>query len=248
MSNELSTIYTVRLSIEKLNALCHGTLKYARPVQEEIGTVAAVAFTTLETSNDAMGESMMKSRKSDLTPAVKEAGNDRKTRWSEIKRNVNTALEGLDPVKKESGRLLKLFLEPCWKANSKPVNVQTSLYIELFDIYKTNKGGVQEHAITIGIDGMLNDLESVNLNYQTLSEERASQDANGGPSASSLKATVVENYNDFCDAIEQAVKHIPSEALTQLFNQIDGLRREYAHFAIYKEQPEEEETNSVPAK
>ncbi len=235
MPNEFSTIYTARLSIEELNSLCHATLNYARPVLAEIGTVAATAFSTLETNNDMMGEGMMKPRKSDLTPAINDAAKDRKVRWSEIIRNVNTALKGREPVKKESARLLRLFMGPCWKVNSKPVNIQTSLFIEMFDLYNANPAMI-EHATTVGVDNMMTELDTVNLNYQTLWETRATQEATDGPSASDLKPTVVENYNDFCEAIEQSAKYTPTATLTQLFNQIDGLRKEYAHFAISKDQ------------
>lgn len=238
MANEFSTIYTARLSIEELNSLCQATLNYARPVQGEIGAVAAIAFTKLETNNNAMGEGMMKPKKSDLTPAIKEAAKDRKARWSEIIRNVNTALKGRDPVKKESARLLKLFMEPCWKANYKPVNIQTSLFVEMLDLYKASTAMI-EHATTVGVANMLTELDAVNLNYQTLSETRTSQEATDGPSASDLKPTVVENYNDFCEAIEQAVKYTPSAPITQLFNQMDGLRREYARFTMPKEQAQQ---------
>jgi hypothetical protein len=237
MEQELSTIYTARLSNPELNSICHSTLNYARPVLAEIGPVASTAFATLETANNAMGEQMMKPRKSDLTPAITEAGKDRKNRWSEIIRNVSTAEKGREPVKKEAGRLLKLFLEPCWKNNSKPMNIQTSLFIELFDLYNNNPA-MQANALTVGVDGMLTELEPVNLNYQTLTEARTSQDATDGPSASSLKTSVVKGYNDFCEAIEQALKYTPSAALTLLFEQIDELRREYAHLAMPEEEPE----------
>jgi hypothetical protein len=245
MPKELSTIYTGHLSIQELNSISHATLKCARPVLGEMGPVAAVAFSTLETNNIAMGKQMLKPRKSGLSPAIAVAAKDRKNRWSEVTRNTTTALQGSNPVKKESARLLKLFLEPCWKINTKPVNIQTTLYIEMFGLYN-NDQEIQEHAKKVGVDGLLLDLEPINLNYQALAATRASQEATDGPSASILKATVVENYNSFCSAIEQAVNHIPSEALARLFDEIDGIRKEYAHFAIYKDSPNGDQDNPAP--
>jgi hypothetical protein len=245
MPKELSTIYTGHLSIEELNSISHATLDDARPVLAEVGPVAAVAFATLETNNIAMGTRMLKPKKSDLTPAIAVAAKNRKTRWSEITRTTTTALKGSNAEKKESARLLKHFLEPCWNINTKPVNIQTTLYIELFKRCKTNPE-MMEHATTVGVVNLLADLEPVNLNYQTLTRTRASLEATGGPSASILKNTVVENYNSFCIAIEQAVNHTPSEALTRLFEEIDGLRKEYAHFAINNDTPGDDETNPEP--
>jgi hypothetical protein len=207
---------------------------------DEIGTVAAIAFSTLETNNNAMGKQMMKSKKNSLTPLIKETAKDRKSRWSEVTRNTTTALEGRDPVKKESARLLKLFLGPCWKVNAKPVNIQTTLLFELFRLYNNN-ADMQQHAANVGVDGMLRELEPVNLNYQKLSQTRASQKATQRTSASSLKDSVVDSYDDFCDDIERAVKYTPSPALIRLFDQIDALRKEYAHFAAYKDVPKVEE-------
>ena len=236
------TLYPIRLNhltIDNLFSLSKSTIEYARPVIESIGGMPKVIFGHLETDNNAMGEQIKKALKSALTAQVTELDLDCDDRFTEVKRNVSTNQQGRNPDKKTAAEALKIFLNPYWDSDAKPLNTQTSLLKEMFSKFNANEA-LKAYAAIIGITDMMAGLETANTALSTLYQMRNEQvSAAEGPSASSLKSATAKSYDQFCLALEQAANYTPSDILTTLFNQIDELRKTYARL-IHKKDKEEE--------
>jgi len=235
---QFSTLYVGRLKINDLYSLNNSTIEYAKPVVAGFGVVAAAAFTNLETNNAAMGAQMNKSGQNDESKQLANLDADRDDRFAEIKRNITTDLKGRDEAKKTAAQNLKSFFKPYWNVDTKPMNTETGVFKEMLAKYNANEA-LKADAATIGIADMLTGLETANNEFDTLYKARDSEDAQDGPSATSLKAAAVKSYEQFCTAIEQAVNFAPSDVLTTLFGQMDELRRTYAALNGRKSQEEE---------
>jgi flagellar biosynthesis chaperone FliJ len=243
-TKEFSPVHLNHLSIDDLFSLSKSTIEVASPVRDSIGELPSAILAQLETDNNAMGVQLKKSAKSGLTPQVTELDIDCDDRLSEVKRNVSTNLLGRNPEKKAAAEALKIFLNPYWDTDTKPLNTQISLTKEMFAKFNANET-LKAHAATIGITDMMTGLETANAElsalYQTRNEQVSAVD---GPSASSLKSATAKSYDHFCTAVEQAANYTPSDVLTTLFNQMDELRKKYARL-VHKTVKEEVAT---PAK
>lgn len=244
-SKSFYALYPIRLTIDNLFSLSKSTIECANPVKESIGSLPNAILARLETDNNAMGAQIKKALKSVLTEQVATLDLDCDDRFAEVKRNVSTHLQGRNPEKKAAAEELKIFLNPYWDTDSKPLNTQTSLLTEMFAKFNAREK-LKTLAATVGITDMLAGLETANtalaVLYQTRNEQGAAVE---GPSASSLKSATAKSYEQFCSAIEQAVNYTPSDVLTTLFNQIDELRKTYAR--LIRKTDEEEEASPVVA-
>jgi len=244
-SKSFYALYPIRLTIDDLFSLSKSTIEYASPVKESIGKVPKVILDRLESDNNAMGVQMKKSLKSVFTEQVATLDLDCDDRFAEVKRNVSTHLQGRNPEKKAVAEELKIFLNPYWDTDSKPLNTQTSLLTEMFAKFNASEK-LKTLAATIGITDMMAGLETANTAlaalYQTRNEQGAAVE---GPSASSLKSATAESYEQFCTAVEQAVNYTPSDVLSTLFNQLDELRKTYAR--LVRKKDKEEEANPAEA-
>jgi hypothetical protein len=238
-TNEFRPVHLNHLTIDNLFSLTKSTIEVASPVRESIGELPNAILSQLETDNNAMGLQIKKALKSGLTAQVTELDIDCDDRFAEVKRNVTTNLLGRNPEKKAAAEALKLFLNPYWNTDTKPLNTQISLFKELFGKFSGN-GTLVEQATIVGIADMMAGLETANNALSTLYQTRNEQvSALDGPSASSLKSATTKSYEHFCTAVEQAATYTPSDVLSALFNQMDELRKAYARL-IHKKDKEEE--------
>lgn len=237
-TKKLTTVHLNNLIIDNLFSLSKSTIEVASPVRESIGELPKVILGQLETDNNAMGLQIKKSLKSGLTTQVTALDLDCDDRFAEVKRNVSTHLQGRNPEKKAAAEALKIFLNPYWDTDTKPLNTQTSLTKEMFGKFNANET-LKTHVATIGITDMMAGLETANAALSALYQTRNEQvSAVEGPSASSLKSATSKSYEQFCTALEQAVNYTPSDVLSALFNQIDELRKTYARLARKKDKEE----------
>ena len=242
-TKEFRTVHLNNLTIDNLFSLSKSTIEYASPLRESIGELPKATLARLESDNNAMGVQMKKALKSVLTEQVATLDLDCDDRFAEVKRNVSTNLQGRNPEKKAAAEELKIFLNPYWDTDSKPLNTQTSLLTEMFGKFKASEK-LKTLAATIGITDMMTGLETANTDLATLYQTRNEQGAAvEGPSASSLKSATAKSYEQFCTAIEQAVNYTPSDVLTTLFNQMDELRKTYAR--LIRKKDGEAEANPV---
>jgi len=232
-------LYPVRLKVDDLFSLSKSTIEYAVPIRESIGELPNAILGQLETDNNTMGVQLKKALKSGLTAQVTELDLDCDDRFAEVKRNVSTNRQGRNPEKKAAAEALKIFFNPYWDTDTKPLNTQTSLLKEMFGKFNNNETLIA-HAATIAITDMMTGLETANTELSSLYQTRNEQvSALEGPSASSLKSATAKSYDQFCLALEQAVNYTPSAILNTLFNQLDELRKTYARL-IHKKDKEED--------
>ena len=238
-SKSFYALYPIRLTVDDLFSLSKSTIEYANPLKESIGSLPKAILARLETANNAMGDQIKKALKSGLTAEVTTLDFDCGDRLAEVKRNVSTNLLGRDPEKKAAAEALKIFMNPYWDTDLKPLNTQTSLTTEMFVKFNANET-LKKHAATIVITDMMAGLETANAALSTLYQMRNEQVAAvEGPSASSLKSATAKSYEHFCTAVEQAVNYTPSDVLSTLFNQLDELRKTYARLIHKKDKDEE---------
>lgn len=226
-TKEFTILPLSHLSLADLYALNKSTIECALPSKSDLGPVANAILLRLVDDNHVMGEQMNKATRNELTTQIDEMDVDRDNRFLEIKRNVTIQLRSSNPEKKAAATGLKIFFDPYWEANKKPMNTQTGLLSDLFDKYKASET-LKAQAAVLGISELMNELETVNEAFNSLYQSRNQQDSAEGPSASSLRAAAMKSYNQFCISVEQAFNYLPSEILTGLFNQLDTLRKAYA--------------------
>ena len=244
-TKEFSVVHLSRLKIDDLFALYKSTIGYADPLSEIMGAMPNAVLNKFKANNNAMELQMNKATKNVLTPQLLAMKADRTNRDSEIKRNVTTALKGRNVEKKAAAEHLKVFLEPYWYIYKKAVNTQTMLYYDILTKFDESEL-LQTSATTIGITEMFEGLAESNNAFNEVYQIRLTQEASDGPSATSLRTAATNSYNQFCTALEQAVSFTPSEALDNLFNQLDELRKNYASL-IHTEEDEDPEQGQNPA-
>lgn len=234
---EFSVLYLSRLKLDDLFALFKSTIAYAEAVQEMLGAMLLAVLAIFKADDQAMEQQMNKALKNALTPLVNEKNADREDRFAEIKRNITTALKGRNAEKKSAAEQLKIFMEPFWDTNQKALNTQTGLYNDMLEKIGENEM-LAISASTIGISEMLEGLAESNNAFDEVYQIRLTQESAEGPSATSLRTTATDSYNQFCTALEQTVNFMPSEPLDNLFNQLDELRKTYARLIHTEEEPE----------
>lgn len=235
---EFTIVALSRLKIDDLFSLIKSTITFADRVKESLGQLLGFILAKLISDFNAMEQQMNKAMKNVLTPQLTEMNADREDRYAEIKRNITTAQKGRNEEKKGAANNLKVFLDPYWDANKKSLNTQTELYYDILTKFEANETLIAA-ATTIGVLDMMEGLAESNSAFDEVYQIRLEQEAAaGGPSATSLRATATESYNQFCTALEQAANFMPTEVVLILFNQLDELRKTYARLIHDEEEPE----------
>ena len=235
---EFTIVALSRLKIDDLFSLIKSTITFADRVKESLGQLLGFILAKLISDFNAMEQQMNKAMKNVLTPQLTEMNADREDRYAEIKRNITTAQKGRNEEKKGAANNLKVFLDPYWDANKKSLNTQTELYYDMLTKFEANETLIAA-ATTIGVLDMMEGLAESNSAFDEVYQIRLEQEAAaGGPSATSLRATATESYNQFCTALEQAANFMPTEVVLILFNQLDELRKTYARM-VHDEEDEE---------
>ena len=243
---QFSPLYVGRLQINDLFSLNQSSIQTAKPVITEIGAMPELVLAVLETNTEAMASRMNKAQREELTPKVKAADKERDECFAEIKREVSNAVKSRDTSKAEAGNKLKIFLEPYWNLQTDAMNTETEVITEMLATYSDNSD-LTAAATAIGITNLFSEFGALNATFSALYTQRnASEAAETGPSATSLRPDAEKAYEQFCTAIEQAVNFSPTPALKSLFNQLDTLRKKYARL-ISKESNGQPETPATEA-
>ncbi len=225
------------LKIDDLFSLFKSTITFADRVIESLGQLLGFILAKLISDFNAMEQQMNKAMKNVLTPQLTEMNADREDRYAEIKRNITTAQKGRNEEKKTAANNLEVFFKPYWDANKKSLNTETGIYNDMFTKFGASETLIAA-ATTIGISDMLEGLAISNNAFDEVYQIRLTQESAEGPSATSLRTTATDSYNQFCTALEQTVNFMPSEPLENLFNQLDELRKTYARLIHTEEEPE----------
>jgi hypothetical protein len=217
------------LKLDNLAGLCDETIVAAVPQSPALGALGNTRLNSLDAVNRTLKSLLNQQHASALTPKIREADKQRDADFAEIKRTVTTAAKSSVPETAAAGATLLELLKPFWNIGHEPLASQTTQINILMERYNGNPAA-NAAAATLGLTDIINRLSSGNAALYLLYNERLEAMAElEGPSATSIKQTVVAAYNSFCDVMEQTLDALPSGELQLLFNEMNELRRKYIH-------------------
>jgi len=221
-----SSLHVNNQTINNVFSLVKSSVDISIPTQSFLGEMVNVALAKLMTDNEKFGEQINKNQKSGLTDDLKPLDKERDDVQYEINRDITYHLKGSDVGKKAAAQTLKLFQTPYWNAPTLPLNTQTGVVFEMVGKYKTSPILVAA-ARELGIDAKYLLLEARNNAFDAKYKDRNDEAPEHQTSGSSLKPAVVDSYNTFCTAMEQAVNLTPNDQNIALFYKLDELRKKY---------------------
>jgi hypothetical protein len=221
-----SSLYVNNQTINNVFSLVKSSADISIPVQSYLGEMVNVALAKLMVDNEKFGEQINKNQKSGLTDDMKPLDKERDDVQYEINRDITYHLKGSDLGKKAAAQTLKLFMTPYWNAAKLPLNTQTGVVFEMIGKYKASPILVAA-ARELGMDAKYLLLEVKNNAFDAKYKDRNDEAPNRQTSGSSLKPAVVDSYNTFCTAMEQAVNLTPNDQNIALFYKLDELRKKY---------------------
>lgn len=221
-----SSLYVNNQTINNVFSLVKSSADISIPVQSYLGEMVNVALAKLMVDNEKFGEQINKNQKSGLTDDMKPLDKERDDVQYEINRDITYHLKGSDLGKKAAAQTLKLFMTPYWNAAKLPLNTQTGIVYEMLGKYKASPILVAA-ARELGMDAKYLLLEVKNNAFDAKYKDRNDEAPNRQTSGSSLKPAVVDSYNTFCTAMEQAVSLTPNDQNIALFYKLDELRKKY---------------------
>jgi hypothetical protein len=221
-----SSLHVNNQAINNVYSLVKSSVDISVPVQSFLGEMVNAALAKLMADNEKFGEQINKNQKSGLTDELILLDKDRDDVQYEINRDITYHLKGSDMGKKAAAQTLKLFQTPYWNAPKLPLNTQTGVVYEMLVKYKASPILVAA-AQALGIDAKYGLLEVKNNAFDAVYKSRNDEAPDHQTSGSSLKPAVVDSYNTFCTAMEQAVNLTPNDQNIALFYKLDELRKKY---------------------
>ena len=221
-----SSLHVNNQTINNVFSLVKSSVDISIPVQSYLGEMVNAALAKLMADNEKFGEQINKNQKSGLTDELIPLDKDRDDVQYEINRDITYHLKGDDVGKKAAAQTLKLFQTPYWNVAKLPLNTQTGVVFEMIGKYKASPILVTA-AQELGIDAKYLLLEVRNNAFDTKYKNRNDEAPDHQTSGSSLKPAVVDSYNTFCTAMEQAVNLTPNDQNIALFYKLDELRKKY---------------------
>jgi hypothetical protein len=221
-----SSLHVNNQTINNVFSLVKSSVDISIPVQSYLGEMVNVALAKLMTDNEKFGEQINKNQKSGLTDELIPLDKERDDVQYEINRDITYHLKGSDVGKKAAAQTLKLFQTPYWNVPKLPLNTQTGVVFEMIGKYKASPI-LMAAARELGIDAKYTLLEVRNNAFDAVYKNRNDEAPDHQTSGSSLKPAVVDSYNTFCTAMEQAVNLTPNDQNIALFYKLDELRKKY---------------------
>jgi hypothetical protein len=217
------------LTLSQLLGLTKETVDVAEPLIPQIGQLLlSNRYYSLASSVSTLGNLMRHSRGSELTQLIKDEDVRVENFFSEVKQTVKLATKSSVPDKKAAAMLLMPVIKPFWDITHDYLASQSAELEVLIARIENNKDYPAALGV-LGLDSVWTSLVAANVALNLLYDRRLSDNADeAAPSASSVKATVVKDYENFCIATEQVVEVFPSAPVEKLFNEMNALRIKYA--------------------
>jgi hypothetical protein len=228
-AKRLSSLHVSHLTLNNLVGLCGETIVFAQPHYGSLGTLGQSVFNRLKGKTDELMTLVDQSRKNPLTEQLTELDKKRDRIYAEIKREILPALKSSNLLRKAAAKIMEYFLRPYWNLEKEPVVTQTMEIVEIQQRYQSESIGeeLRASAETMGISELFASLFSSNEQYAQLFDERAEEESERHPAATSIKGDVVVLYEQFCVVMEQTVMIMPSPPVNKLFAEMDQLRKRY---------------------
>ncbi|MDR1681476.1 MAG: DUF6261 family protein [Prevotellaceae bacterium] len=215
------------LRLGNLAGLTSETIVRANAGVALLNNVDVKALDKLTASNGRLISLMDRSHASPLTPLIAAKDKERDVVFSDIKRTVAAARKSTVPATAAAGIKLSEFLDPIWSTGTSPMMTQTTHIDTLKTRYQADTVAVAA-AATLGLTPVMAALFTANTALFTLYNQRLDAlSAADSPAASSVKDEVVEDYDNFCTAIELHLFTLPVTGLAELFSAMNDIRRRY---------------------
>jgi hypothetical protein len=218
-----------KFPLEELAGLTTETLDVARPIVPSLGQPLLLAkFNVLDTDVATMLPLMNKSHGSSLTSQLQTIDGDIGGLFSETKRIIKAFETSGNTIKADAAKLLLKTVKPYWNVTSKRYASQSALLEELFA--RVNANPALNSAInTLELTNTWQQLVAANVKFNVVYDQRLAEEAaEASPAASTIKETVVVDYESFCVVLEQTLSVLPSPQLENLFVEMNELRKKYA--------------------
>ena len=217
------------MKLDNLAGLCDETVAVAVPKASSLGALGNKRMNDLDAANKTLKALLNQQRASALTPEIRASDKQRDADFSEIKRTAATAAKSSNPETAAAGATLVELLKPFWNISAEPLASQTTQITVLMGRFAQNPAA-EAAVTTLGLADVLHRLSAGNDALHALYDERLEAMGEAeGPSATSVKRTVVAAYDSFSDVIVQTLDALPSDPLQLLFNEMNDLRRKYVH-------------------
>ncbi|MDR1408597.1 MAG: DUF6261 family protein [Tannerella sp.] len=218
-----------RLKLDNLAGLCGESIHIVKPIISKFGSqLLQAAFDKLSVSNDVFDTLIDRSHRSPLTIEIKAIDKRCGEDFAELRRGLKFFEKSSIPAKANAAKLLMPLFRPLWNMMSEPIASQMML-LDTLNSRIAKQGPYFDALSTLQLGDTWQDLLVGSLQLQQAYTQRLQENADAArPSASSMKATLVKDYDLFCAVTENALEMIPSTDLEKMFHELNELRRKYA--------------------
>ena len=215
-----------KLSNEDVAALISKTTENATSVSATIGEVPNVILVEMQLKNQAFSAQVNRLRKSMLTDPITIQRTICSNLHSEIKRGITYESKSRIATRKAAAEKLTYFIAPFKDLSKKPLATQQESTDEMIEKYSADVL-IIEAATTLGITNLFDELKISNTELKKLFDNRNIEIGGRTESGSELRSPAVEAYRDFCISMELAATYTANQDITNLFNQMNEVRKKY---------------------
>jgi hypothetical protein len=245
--SKFHSLRTNRLSNLNVAGLCSETIVAGNAAAGSLGTLGTSALSDLNTSYTAFRAKLITERASQLTVQIRDFDERRDADFAEIMRTTSTAAKSSVPANAAAGKALAIFLRPYRGITKKPIMTQTESFKFLQGRYNADPT-ITSAASVLQISGVFTSLFQANEQVFTLWNTRANEDAaKAGPSPSSLRSSLDKSYDGFCDIVIRTLTLQPSQALANLFSEMNEIRVKYSRLLSSRLTGNNTSVEAIPA-
>jgi hypothetical protein len=221
------TLYMYAMKLEKLSSLATETVEVALAVVNLMtGTLLKQKLDALNASAAELRSLLDRAPASPLTAQLRAVDEQMNEKFTVIKQTLSTfVLYGGTPKAAAAALLMPQF-EPYWAVMTKAYTVQQTKLKELHDRI-ASMGDYLEALTTLELMTTWLDFMALIDQFNALFKQRLAAEA-AYQSASSLKDTVVTDYEAFCNTLLLMLDPVATEQLELLFDELNELRKRYA--------------------
>ena len=233
-NSKFSTLHLASLTNEDASGLFGKTCDIAEPLQSAIGDLPNAALVKLRANSNLFADQINRMNKSTLTPKIVEFRTQCNNDFSEIKRVTTFQTKSHNTTTKVAALLIKDFLFPYWGLSKQTLVAQQDSTKKMMLKFNSD-AAIIAAAEAIDIKTIFDSLSTNNEKLEYFYNNRNQELGNRTESSSELRPAASDTYQKFCSLIELAVEFLPNTDLTNLFNQMEELRKKY-HALIPKEE------------
>lgn len=223
-----------KLSNEDVAALVSKTIDNANSVTASIGVVPNAILAIMQPKNEAFAAQVNRLRKSVLTSPINNQRSKCDDSFAEIKRTTTFHSKSRDTHKKDAAEVISYFLAPYKDLTKKSLATQQESTDEMIEKF-SNNAAIIDAATTLDIKDLFDQLKADNLELKQLFDQRNLEVGSRTEPSSELRAPAADAYREFCISIEQSATYAPNQDISNLFIQMEELRKKY-HALIPKEE------------